>query len=131
MASCSTLTFSIQYRMHPEISVLPSKVFYDSRLKDGPDMDKKTVAVWHKKPIFGPYHFINVNGVESKAGMSTKNTEEAQVAVDLFRNLKQQFGSRVNLEMRVGVITMYREQLNELKRRFQDAFGRQILDTIE
>lgn len=117
--------------MHPEISVLPSKVFYDSRLKDGPDMAKKTVAVWHKKPIFGPYHFINVNGVESKAGMSTKNTEEALVAVDLFRNLRQQFGSRVNLEMRVGVITMYREQLNELKRKFQDAFGRQILDTIE
>lgn len=122
---------SIQYRMHPEISVLPSRVFYDSRLKDGPNMDTKTLAVWHKKPIFGPYHFINVNGVESKAGMSTKNTEEAQVAVDLYRNLKQQFGSRVNLEMRIGVITMYREQLNELKRRFQDAFGRQILDTIE
>jgi len=29
---------SIQYRMHPDISYFPSKLFYDSKLKDDPQM---------------------------------------------------------------------------------------------
>lgn len=123
--------YSIQYRMHPSISKLPSKVFYDGRLQDGPGMAEKTAAVWHQRDIFGPYHFVNVQGVETKKGMSTCNTEEALVAVDLYRNLEQQFGKKVNLAMRIGVITMYREQLYELRRQFSAAFGQDIVESIE
>lgn len=117
--------------MHPDISELPSKVFYDSRLKDGPGMAEKTKAVWHKTPIYGPYHFINVNGQETKSGTSTRNTDEARVAVDLYRNLERQYGSEVNFTMRIGVITMYREQLMELKRQFRNVFGEDIVERIE
>lgn len=117
--------------MHPDISELPSKLFYKQRLKDGPGMAQKTAAVWHQNPIFGPYHFVNVEGQEIKAGTSTKNTEEALVAVDLYRNLQSQFGRKVNLAMRIGIITMYREQLFELKRKFTDAYGQEITETIE
>jgi senataxin len=117
--------------MHPFISELPSKVFYDGHLKDGPDMVKKTSAVWHERSVFGPYRFFNVTGNEVRAGTSTKNPDEANVAVELYRRLEADFGSKINLSMRVGVITMYREQLYELKRKFQAAIGDGILERIE
>jgi hypothetical protein len=117
--------------MNPFISELPSKVFYNGQLKDGPDMDIKTKAIWHEKPIFGPYRFFNVNGMESKTGTSTKNVQEALVAVELYRKLEDEFGDRVNFAMRIGVISMYKEQLWELKRKFIDAYGSGILEKIE
>ena len=122
---------SIQYRMHPSISQLPSKVFYNDQLKDGPDMSKKTGAVWHARDIFGPYRFFNVDGTELKAGTSTKNPQEALVAVELYRRLKADFSSKIDLSLRIGVISMYREQLWELKRKFTEAFGSTILEMIE
>ena len=122
---------SIQYRMHPYISELPSKVFYDGHLKDGPGMAQKTVALWHARNVFGPYRFFNVEGVEMKAGTSTKNPTEALVAVELYRRLEADFGAKVNLSMRIGVISMYKEQLWELKRKFTEAFGAGILEKIE
>jgi senataxin len=117
--------------MHPDISELPSNIFYQGRLKDGPDMASKTAAVWHQRKAFGPYRFFNVDGHEVKAGTSTKNPDEARVAADLYRNLTAQFGDEVNFTMRIGIITMYREQMNEIRRTFTDAFGPDILETIE
>ena len=122
---------SIQYRMHPYISELPSKVFYHGKLKDGPNMAEKTAAVWHSNPLFGPYRFYNVQGTESRAGTSTKNTEEAMAAVEIYRQLERLFGSRVNFAMRIGIITMYKEQLRELKRKFTEAYGNVVRETIE
>ncbi|KAJ2816813.1 DEAD-box type RNA helicase, partial [Coemansia furcata] len=51
---------SIQYRMHPEISIFPSRLFYESRLKDGPDMDKKQSAPWHSNANYPPFRFFNI-----------------------------------------------------------------------
>lgn len=117
--------------MHPCISELPSKVFYQSQLKDGPDMASKTAAIWHSRNIFGPYRFFNVNGTELKAGTSTKNPDEARTAVALYRRLEEDFGNKIDLALRIGVITMYKEQLYELRRAFNQAFGPAILSTIE
>jgi len=117
--------------MNPYISELPSKVFYHGQLKDGPDMDIKTKASWHEKPVFGPYRFFNVNGTESKTGTSTKNVQEALVAVELYRKLEDDFGDKVDFALRIGVISMYKEQLWELKRKFIDAYGSGILERIE
>lgn len=125
------LTCSIQYRMNPYISELPSKVFYNGDLKDGPNMATKTAAIWHEKPIFGPYRFFNVDGVEQKQGTSTKNVKEALVAVELYTRLEEYFGTRVNFDMKIGVISMYKEQLWELKRKFMDRYGSGITDRIE
>ncbi|WWD16760.1 hypothetical protein CI109_101192 [Kwoniella shandongensis] len=129
--SSNVQLLSIQYRMHPFISELPSKVFYNGHLKDGPDMAKKTAALWHQRNVFGPYRFFNVEGTEIKAGTSTKNPDEALAAVELYRRLNADFGTKINLAMRVGVISMYKEQLWELKRKFTEAFGPSILELIE
>ncbi|WVN90408.1 uncharacterized protein L203_105644 [Cryptococcus depauperatus CBS 7841] len=130
-SSSQVQLLSIQYRMHPFISELPSKVFYDGRLKDGPDMVSKTSAIWHERNIFGPYRFFHVDGTEIKAGTSTKNPDEALAAVELYRRLSADFGTKINLAMRVGVITMYKEQLWELKRKFTQAFGSTVLELVE
>lgn len=122
---------SIQYRMHPDISELPSKVFYQSMLKDGPDMRGKTAAVWHERSTFGPYRFFNVEGFETRAGTSTKNSGEATVAVELYRRLEADFGKKINLAMRIGIISMYREQVFEIRRAFNQAYGPNIMNTIE
>lgn len=71
--------------MHPEISRFPSKMFYQSRLKDGPNMDKITKAIWHALPDFPPYRFFNVMDGQEKIGKgkSIYNVAEADAAVAL------------------------------------------------
>ncbi|KAG2359476.1 SEN1 N terminal-domain-containing protein [Suillus spraguei] len=118
---------SIQYRMHPDISCLPSRIFYQSRLVDGPDMAVKTKQPWHLHPKFGTYRFFNVNrGQEtSTAGRSLKNTTESQVALALYARLCKEF-TGVDFDFRVGIVSMYRGQVIELQRAFEQRFGRDI-----
>jgi senataxin len=125
------MTFSIQYRMHPDISRLPSRIFYQGRLLDGPDMGVKTTQPWHSHPKFGPYRFFNVTrGQEvSTTGHSLKNAMESQVALALYARLCKEF-SKVDFNFRVGVVSMYRGQVLELQRAFEQRFGRDIKGKI-
>jgi senataxin len=122
---------SIQYRMHPEISILPSKLFYDGKLTDGPDLDKLKVVEWHKNPKFGPYVFYDVlEGIEQKTeNFSLVNCEEACVAVWLVESLVKQ-NPNVDFSNRIGVITPYKNQVRELRDQFYIRFGSQIFDSI-
>jgi senataxin len=122
---------SIQYRMHPEISQLPSRLFYQGRLLDGPDMVSKTKQPWQSHPKFGPYRFFNVLGgrEEGTVGHSMKNTLEAQVTVALYARLCKEFAS-IDLDFRVGIVTMYRGQVLELQRAFERRFGEDMRGKI-
>ncbi|KAG9005433.1 DEAD-box type RNA helicase [Tulasnella sp. JGI-2019a] len=124
---------SIQYRMHPIISKLPSKVFYSGRLQDGPGMAEKTLQPWHHDAMLPPYRFFNVaRGVEDMAGShSMRNKVEAETAVSLYNRLLRQFSKHGELDYRVGVITMYRGQLLELKNCFSQRFGRDIIGKVD
>jgi senataxin len=124
--------FSIQYRMHPEISHLPSQIFYQGRLQDGPAMDEKTKQPWQSHPKFGTYRFLNVQkGIEESGGRSSlKNVGECKVAVALYARLIQEFRD-IDFSYRVGIVSMYRAQLVELRRQFEQRFGSHITDTID
>lgn len=117
--------------MHPTISSLPSTLFYQNRLKDGPDMELKTAQPWHSHEMFGTYRFFNVaSGLEeSTNGQSLKNRGESQVAVALYARLTQEFKG-TDLNYRVGVISGYRGQVVELKTAFKNRFGNDILDKV-
>ncbi|KAG9315884.1 hypothetical protein JVU11DRAFT_3533, partial [Chiua virens] len=122
---------SIQYRMHPEISQLPSRLFYQSRLLDGPDMDVKTKQPWQAHPKFGHYRFFNISRgqEEGTIGHSMKNVQEAQVAVALYARLRREFAA-VDFDYRVGIVSMYRGQVIELQRAFERRFGEDIRGKI-
>ena len=122
---------SIQYRMHPQISQLPSRLFYQGRLLDGPDMDVKTKQPWQSHPKFGCYRFFNVTGgrEEGTIGHSMKNVVEAQVSVALYARLRKEFAS-IDLDFRVGIVSMYRGQVLELKRVFERRYGEDIRGKI-
>lgn len=116
--------------MHPEISLLPSRVFYQGKLLDGPDMDVKTTQPWHLQEKFGPYKFLNVAGQEeSSQSHSLINRAESQIAVALYAHLCKEFSS-FDFDFRVGVISMYRAQIGELKRAFVQRFGSDIVGKI-
>jgi len=122
---------SIQYRMHPDISRFPSVQFYDSELQDGPDMEKLRQRLWHQSNLFGPYRFFDIQGKESSAsGHSLVNHQEVTTALSLFRRITTDFRDQ-DFSGMIGIITPYKQQLFELKRRFRSEFGQKILDAIE
>ncbi|KAI0320191.1 AAA domain-containing protein [Amylostereum chailletii] len=123
---------SIQYRMHPDISALPSQLFYAGRLQDGPGMVEKTAQPWHNSSRFGRYRFFNVHdGLESSGSAhSLTNATEARVAVALYARLVNEF-SMIDFAFRVGIVTMYRAQLGALKTAFKARFGADIIGKVD
>lgn len=122
---------SIQYRMHPDISRLPSRVFYNNKLLDGPDMAAKTLQPWHATKQFGTYKFFNVAGVEESAnGHSLKNTAECMIATEIFKALSRHYKS-VDFSCRVGIISMYSAQNTALRNAFTSKFGRDVANKIQ
>lgn len=126
-----SLLYSIQYRMHPNISAFPSAAFYESRLTDGPDMDKKTLQPWHKSSLFPPYTFFHVrDGVEAPGRHhSWINPREAQTALAIYERLLRDFPT-VDFDYRIGIVTPYKGQVFELKTVFRRRFGDDILAKI-
>lgn len=121
-----------QYRMHPDISVFPSRSFYDGLLKDGEGMAGMRVRPWHASALLAPYRFFDVKGQHQSApkGHSLVNYAEIDVAMALFDRLTKDF-TGYDYAGRVGVITPYKSQLRALKDRFSTRFGSTIFDTIE
>ncbi|KAK5998799.1 Helicase SEN1 [Cladobotryum mycophilum] len=122
----------MQYRMHPEISLFPSREFYESQLHDGQDMLQLRQAPWHKDVLFAPYRFFDVQGVQEKGrkGQSLVNTRELEVALQLYERFSREYRA-CDLTRKIGIITPYKAQLYELKSRFQARYGESITDIIE
>lgn len=121
-----------QYRMHPEISLFPSKTFYDSKLLDGGDMAGLRKQPWHQSMLLGPYRFFDVQGQQSAApkGHSLINRAEIEVALQLYERLISDY-SRIDFVSKVGIITPYKSQLKELKSQFSYKYGDGILNQID
>ncbi|KDN35153.1 hypothetical protein RSAG8_11841, partial [Rhizoctonia solani AG-8 WAC10335] len=123
---------SIQYRMHPTISTVPSRLFYHGRLQDGPDMDQRTKQVWHASSLFGPYQFFDVaqGQEESQSNHSQINRGEADAAIALYSRLTREFKT-TNFEYRIGIVSMYRGQVMHMKNRFTAVYGPAVLKSID
>ncbi|KAF2027506.1 hypothetical protein EK21DRAFT_71756 [Setomelanomma holmii] len=121
-----------QYRMHPEISLFPSRTFYDRRLLDGGDMAGLRKQPWHQSMLLGPYRFFDVQGQHQAApkGHSLINIAEIDIAMKLYKRLTADF-PEYNFRGKVGIITPYKSQLRELKSRFTTEYGAGIIEDIE
>ncbi|KIW42158.1 uncharacterized protein PV06_05739 [Exophiala oligosperma] len=121
-----------QYRMHPEISLFPSKTFYDSRLKDGAGMAKLRHRPWHNSEVFAPYRFFDVQGMSQAAtkGHSLINVAELNVAMQLYDRLLNDV-PKYNFSGKIGIITPYKGQLKELRLRFKQRYGEDITSKVD
>jgi senataxin len=121
-----------QYRMHPEISLFPSRTFYDSRLLDGGDMAGLRKRPWHQSRLLAPYHFFDVQGQHQAApkGHSLINIAEINVAMQLYKRVTSDYPD-YDFKGKIGIITPYKSQLRELKQRFMNTYGQNIIEDID
>lgn len=116
---------SIQYRMHPDISLFPSTAFYQRQLIDGPNMAQLTAQPWHTTELFGPFRFFDVHAPE-EAGRShsLQNVAEVNVALQVYEALCT--CAKSTLGGRIAFISMYKAQVDLLRLQFTKRFGRAI-----
>ena len=122
----------MQYRMHPEISMFPSREFYEGLLQDGADMGKLRLQPWHQSALLGPYRFFDVKGSQDRgpSNRSLVNEEELKVAMQLYHRFRSDYAG-VDLKGKIGIITPYKAQLHRLRQRFTDKYGDAIMEEIE
>ncbi|MQL89807.1 hypothetical protein Taro_022394, partial [Colocasia esculenta] len=114
-----------QYRMHPEIRSFPSREFYSESLEDGELVEKQTKRSWHTYRCFGPFSFLDIDGVESQPSGSGSwvNEEEVEFIMLLYHKLVSQF-PELQSSSQLAVISPYRHQVKLLQDRFRVAFGK-------
>lgn len=122
---------SVQYRMHPEISVFPSQYFYQGRLQDSPDLALATQRDWHRCDYTRPFLFFHVPGNQARGNgsagktatlsKSLMNAMEADMAVALVHALCS--GSpHLHFSGKIGIISPYKQQVREIKQRLLRSF---------
>ncbi|KAI8018684.1 putative helicase MAGATAMA 3 [Camellia lanceoleosa] len=116
---------SIQYRMHPSISLFPNREFYDNMISDGPNVKERTYERrFLQGSMYGSYSFINVSyGQEDfDNGHSTKNMVEVAVAADIVARLFKE--SEVSKQkVRIGCISPYKAQVFALEQKFGKTYN--------
>ena len=94
-------------------------------------MATKTAQQWHNSALLGVYKFFNaIKGQEETSGKSQVNRVEARIILAIYQRIRAEF-PKVDLDFRIGVITMYRAQLDELKRIFLSVLGRDALRLVD
>lgn len=117
--------------MHPEIALFPSQTFYDGKLQNGPNMAELTRQPWHQYELMRPFKFFSTKAPESPGRLhSIINKEEANVALALYERLRVDYPS-VDFDYRIGIVTMYKAQVFELRRTFQNRYGQDIAQRID
>lgn len=117
-----------QYRMHPSISDFPRRIFYDGKLLDGPNVQHPEFgnplkrAIVQKFHSFQPFTVLDLESTEERGGTSLSNTNEAQLALHLFNNIKSATGG-LSAKSRVAIITPYAQQAALLRRTFANSIG--------
>jgi superfamily I DNA and/or RNA helicase len=116
----TTILLSIQYRCHPAISKICSRLFYDNRVQDG-------ICSELRNPLFGLPTlcvFDVVCGEEKYERGSTCNIAEAITVVSLVRYL---LNIGISSE-EIGVIAFYRSQVEIISEPLSSGRKRSIVD---
>lgn len=116
-----THMLNVQYRMNPDISKFPNQEFYQGKLMDGPENGLKTARPWHMaaQGLLTPFRFFNVIGEEAQNQLTKSyfNKNEADFVYELYQFLRG--STQESLEGKVGIISMYREQVSYIKSVFE------------
>lgn len=115
------------------ISDFPRHYFYDGQLQDGENVKGDTYKKpYHQLgPAFMPLVFWNLlSSREVTRSVSRLNIGEAELAVNLYLTLKKSCPPDA-IAGKVGMITPYSQQMEELKNRFRRALGPRFADEVE
>lgn len=129
---------NIQYRMHPEISDFPRRIFYRGNLLDGPNVkapdygNPLRTAVTSKFKSFKPFTILDVESSEQReqGGTSLSNSTEANLALHLYKSLYDDVLGTIS-KSKVAIISPYTQQVNLLRRTFSAALGDGYEDKVE
>jgi senataxin len=128
--------------MHGDICAFPSAHFYAGRLVSAPCIAALAPEPYYAAPPLHAFTFFDVaQGSERRTpgSSSTQNTAEAELAVALYARLASVLAAsagaaagggaawRRALAARVGVVTPYKGQCEELKRVFGQRLGEHVL----
>ncbi|TYZ63065.1 hypothetical protein PybrP1_006881 [[Pythium] brassicae (nom. inval.)] len=123
-----------QYRSHPLISDFPRHYFYGGKLQDGENVknDVYDKPYHHLGAAFMPLTFWNLlsSRESSSRSMSRSNAGEAELAVNLYLTLKNSCPPDA-IAGKVGMITPYSQQMEELRTRFRRALGERFDQEVE
>ena len=117
-----------QYRMAPDISDFPRRIFYGGQLLDGPNVKHPNYGMPLSKMVqnsfkaFRPLTVLDLDSREERGGKSLSNSAEAKLAVHLYRSLQKETGG-YSARSPVAVITPYAEQAKLLRRLFAHYLG--------
>ncbi|KAL6630334.1 AAA domain-containing protein, partial [Neocallimastix sp. 'constans'] len=123
--SKSELTLlNVQYRMHPDISRLANKAFYDNKIFDGENVkSKEWIGEWCKNnKKFGPLVFYDVKGNTTQNNNSSiSNEEEAQLVINCINELLHSY-SNICFSKRISIITFYNAQVSLIKKKLREYY---------
>jgi len=134
LAGYPKLMLETQYRMHPEISLFPSRRFYGGRLVDDARMKTKPDGLpgshwkpYHDHPSgkFRPLVLHNIwRGRQELVGTSYCNKVEGDFILNLFAEIRSKYAR--NCSGGVGIIAAYKAQQQYLRRIFRSKYGPQM-----
>lgn len=116
---------SLQYRMHPAISLFPNKAFYQNRIFDAPSVKSEAYEKsFLQGDMYGTYSFIDVRcgNEEVINGHKIRNMVEVAVVCEVVANLFQEC-ARWKQKVTVGIISPYAAQVDAIKENIGTAYN--------
>ncbi len=111
---------AVQYRMHPDISRIPNRLFYNKLLADGPNVRRDNVPIAATRPEPGQalvlYDTSNISAhcFQDKESHSRFNLISGLMAVQLA------YAIVTTSHTRIGIVTPYRAQARLVSRLLRD-----------
>ncbi|XP_063172397.1 probable helicase senataxin [Candoia aspera] len=130
VGKCPVLQLTIQYRMHPEICLFPSKYIYEGLLTtDGKIAEDRFSLKWP----FQPYLVFDVlDSREERENDSYSNPQEVKLLIELMKVIK---GTKKDIHChQIGIITPYNAQkrriCKQLDKEFEENSAGEV-DTVD
>ena len=95
-------------------------------------VEKQTKCDWHAYRYFGPFSFLDIDGVESQppGSGSWVNEEEVDFIVLMYHKLASLY-PELKSNSQLAVISPYRHQVKLLRQRFRATFGEQSDQVVD
>lgn len=122
---------TIQYRMHPVIGSLISRVFYDNEIQNGVEKERRLTGISGYEDI--AIEWISTSRLPSRrrreqpVGNSSNTTYKNSVELEIIKTKLRELDDLAPRTFKVGVITAYRAQKSALK----DMVGQQSFNHLE